>query len=163
MAKILYAVQGTGNGHIARAMEVLPYLSKVSDVDVLVSGTQSDISLPCQLTYQLHGLSFTFGNSGSVDFSRTIRAFKPIRFIKDLLNLKVEDYDLVINDFEPVSAWACKLKNLPCIALSHQASFQSHKTPRPEKICRWSEFVLKNYAPTTAEIGIHFESYDDNI
>ena len=40
--KILYSVQATGNGHIARAKEILPYLKKYGEVDALISenGTQ---------------------------------------------------------------------------------------------------------------------------
>ena len=38
--KILYAVQGTGNGHFSRAQDVIPLLKKKAQVDILVSGTQ---------------------------------------------------------------------------------------------------------------------------
>jgi predicted glycosyltransferase len=41
--KVLYAIQGTGNGHIGRAREIVPILMKYADVDVLLSGTQADI------------------------------------------------------------------------------------------------------------------------
>jgi predicted glycosyltransferase len=56
--KILYAVQGTGNGHITRAIEIIPYLKQRSEVDILVSGIQSDIELPFKVTYRFNGLSF---------------------------------------------------------------------------------------------------------
>ena len=39
--RILYGIQGTGNGHISRALEVLPYLKKKASVDILISGRQS--------------------------------------------------------------------------------------------------------------------------
>ena len=35
--KILYAIQSTGNGHLGRAMEILPTLKRNADVDILVS------------------------------------------------------------------------------------------------------------------------------
>ena len=38
--KILYAIQGTGNGHLSRARDIIPILQKKGDVDILVSGTQ---------------------------------------------------------------------------------------------------------------------------
>ena len=59
--KILYAVQGTGNGHITRAMEIIPYLEKKGELDILVSGIQSDIELPFKVKYKFNGLSFIFG------------------------------------------------------------------------------------------------------
>ena len=43
--KILYAFQGTGNGHVARARDLVPRLSNYAEVDVLVAGTQSDLNL----------------------------------------------------------------------------------------------------------------------
>lgn len=36
--KILYAFQGTGNGHLARAQEIIPILKKHALVDTLISG-----------------------------------------------------------------------------------------------------------------------------
>ena len=44
--KVLYAIQGTGNGHISRAREVIPFLKQQCDLDILISGTQSDVQLP---------------------------------------------------------------------------------------------------------------------
>ena len=35
--KVLYAFQGTGNGHIARAQEIIPILKKYAEVDILIS------------------------------------------------------------------------------------------------------------------------------
>jgi UDP:flavonoid glycosyltransferase YjiC (YdhE family) len=47
--KILYAVQGTGNGHLSRAMDIVPLLRKKAEVDVLVSGIQGDLKLPFEV------------------------------------------------------------------------------------------------------------------
>ena len=49
--KILYAIQGTGNGHLSRARDIIPILQKKGEVDILISGIQSDVDLP----YPLHG------------------------------------------------------------------------------------------------------------
>ena len=65
--KILYAVQGTGNGHLSRAMDVVPCLRNFGEVDVLVSGIQADLVLPFEVKYRLHSLSFIFRKSGRVD------------------------------------------------------------------------------------------------
>ena len=42
--KVLYAFQGTGNGHQARAIELVPLLQRMADVDVWVSGGGMDRS-----------------------------------------------------------------------------------------------------------------------
>ena len=42
--KILYAIQGTGNGHLTRAKEIIPILKEKGDVDILISGSECDIA-----------------------------------------------------------------------------------------------------------------------
>jgi uncharacterized protein (TIGR00661 family) len=161
--KILYAIQGTGNGHISRAREIVPILMKYADVDVLVSGIQVDIKLQFPIKYKKHGLSFIFGTHGGVSYSKTLRSIKPITLFKDIQHFPVHSYDLVINDFEPITAWACKIRGKTCLGLSHQASFLSVKTPRPIKKNWFAEAILHNYAPVTQKIGFHFKAYDDFI
>ncbi len=161
--KILFAVQGTGNGHISRAREVIPHLLNHGEVDILISGTQADVSLPYEVKYKMPGVSFTFGKHGGVDILDTIKHLQPVHLLKDIHSFPVNDYALVINDFEPVTAWACKLKQKPCIALSHQSSFLSEKTPRPPKKDHFAENIFKNYAPVTDAYGFHFAPYDSFI
>lgn len=161
--KILFAIQGTGNGHLSRAREIVPLLQKYGEVDLLVSGSQADVSLSQPLKYKFHGFSYVFGKNGGIDFWSTLKTMKLFQLWKDLKSIPVADYDLIINDFEPLSAWACKLKKINSISLSHQASFLSSKTPRTDKTNGFAEFVLKHYAPCTHQIGFHFKAYDDFI
>jgi len=160
--KILYAIQGTGNGHISRAREIVPLLQQYGEVDLLVSGTEAEVSLSQPLKYRFHGVSFVFGTHGGVDKWATFKIMNLRQFWKDIRSLPLQDYDLIINDFEPVSAWACKLRKVPSVSLSHQCSFVSPKTPRPSK-WNYGDWFLKYYSPTTHHIGFHFERYDDFI
>ncbi len=161
--RILYAIQGTGNGHLSRSMDIVPLLQKMGDVDVLVSGTQGDLSLPFQVKYVLHGFGFVFGKKGGVDIWASFMKSRLRKFIHEINTLPIEDYDLVINDFEPVSAWACSLKNKPCIGLSHQAAVLVEKAPKPDETDMMGKLILKNYAPVTAQYGFHFAKFDTNI
>lgn len=161
--KILFAIQGTGNGHLSRARDVYPELKKYGEVDVLISGIQADVALPFPVKYQLYGMSFIFGRKGGVDIWLTAKKLKLLKLIRDIRKLPIEEYDLVVNDFEPVSAWACKLKKKPCIGLSHQAAVLAKNAPRPKENDLKGELVLKYYAPVTAAYGFHFRSYTKNI
>lgn len=161
--KILYAIQGTGNGHISRAKEIIPLLQQYGDLDLLVSGTQADITLPQKLDYKFHGFSYIFGKKGGIDYWKTYKQMNIRQLLKDIKAIPLEKYDLIINDFEPLTAWACKLKGRKSISLSHQASFISDKTPRPKKRGFYGEWILKNYAPTTDYVGFHFKPYDNFI
>ncbi|MDN5214448.1 glycosyltransferase family protein [Fulvivirgaceae bacterium BMA12] len=161
--KILYAIQGTGNGHLSRAQDIVPVLQKKGEVDIVVSGTQADVTLPYPIKYKLRGFSFIFGKKGGVDVWRTYLKSNAKKLYIDIKKIPVEDYDLILNDFEPVSAWAAYLKKIPCIGLSHQAAVLNRKAPKPKKKDRLGSMVLKKYAPTSKEYGFHFKSYDQNI
>ena len=161
--KILYAIQGTGNGHLSRARDIIPILEKKGSLDILVSGIQSDVDLPHVIKYKFNGLSFIFGKKGGVDILQTYKKSNIRNLFKEINSLTVEKYDLVINDFEPVSAWACYLKNKDCISLSHQAAVLNVNAPQPKHIDVLGRSILKNYAPTTVQYGFHFNQYDKNI
>lgn len=160
--KILFAIQGTGNGHISRAREIVPLLQQYGKLDLLISGTQAEVSLLQPVKYRFHGFSFVFGTNGGVDKWATYKIMNLPRLWKDMHSLPLQQYDLIVNDFEPVSAWACRIQKIPSVSLSHQCSFISPKTPRPAK-WNYAEWLFKYYSPTTHHIGFHFERYDDFI
>ena len=161
--KILYAIQGTGNGHLSRAIDIIPCLQKHGEVDILVSGTQGDLTLPFKVKYKVKGLSFIFGKSGGVDIWKTVARANPRKLIKSINQLPVDEYDLVINDFEPVSAWACYLKDKQCIALSHQAAVLASHFPQPESSDSMGRLILKKYAPADFKYGFHFAGNNETI
>ena len=161
--RILYAIQGTGNGHLSRAVDIVPCLQKHGDVDILVSGSQADLTLPFLVKYKLSGLSFIFGKSGGVSLWKTLARTNIRKLIKSIKNLPVEQYDLVITDFEPVSAWACYFKNKACIALSHQSAVLSPGLPQPDHTDMMGRLILKNYAPSSSQYGFHFSAFKENI
>lgn len=161
--RILYAIQGTGNGHLSRAEDVIPALQKHGELDLFVSGAQADIKLPYPVKYKSKGLSFYFGKSGGIDFLRTFKRNSSKELMKEIKKFPVEKYDLVINDFEPISAWACRRKSIPCVALSHQSAMLSKNTPRPKKFDPVGDWLLHNYAPASAHVGFHFDRFDDWI
>jgi len=161
--KILYAVQGTGNGHVARARQILPILAKYHDVDVFLGGNQSEVALPFVPKFYSRGLVMHYNKKGGVSIWKTIVKNNYFLLLRDIFQVPVQQYDLVINDFEFVTAWACKLRKWSCLQMSHQASFLSKNSPRPEAKQWMGEFILKNYAPSDQAIGFHFEMYDGFI
>jgi uncharacterized protein (TIGR00661 family) len=160
--KILYAIQGTGNGHVSRAREIIPLLEQYGELDLLVSGTQADVKLKQAIKYQMHGFSFIFGKKGGVNCYQTWRNMNLPKFRKDMKAIPLKEYNLIINDFEPITAWACKMQGLESVSLSHQASFESKNVPRPQTK-NWGKHILNHYAPTTHHVGFHFERYDHFI
>ncbi|MCW9708626.1 glycosyltransferase family protein [Fodinibius salsisoli] len=161
--KILYGIQSTGHGHLSRARELLPELSKHASVDVMVSGHNSRLELDNPIKYRKRGISLTYDSNGGVSVLGTLRDLRPIRFISDVHSITISDYDLVVSDYEPVSAWSAKFDNVTSVGLSHQAAFLSPQTPRPLKRSRTAEALLQHFAPTDRAVGFHFKPYDDFI
>lgn len=161
--KILYAVQGTGNGHVARAREIIPILQKYGNVDVVLSGDQSEVNLPVEPKYRSKGLTFIYNSKGGISYLKTLLKNNIFKILSEIWKFPVNDYDLVINDFESITSWACKLKGKPCFGMGHQASFQSKKCLKPKSSDIIGAFILRWYAPCSDYLGFHFDRYDKFI
>ncbi len=159
--KILYAFQGTGNGHASRALEIIPHLQRRGDVDVLVSGSQYEIELPFNIKYKLHGLGFVFGKKGGINLISTLKDLNLKKVYKEIKMLPVKEYDLVINDFEPISAWACLFRNVPIISLSNQNALLNEKNSAFKKF-RLERLIIKYYAPAKNKFGFHFKTHSSS-
>jgi uncharacterized protein (TIGR00661 family) len=142
-------------------MSILPLLQH-HEVDVMISGEMNPIDIGQNIKYRFKGFTFVYDN-GKLDYWKTFKQLSIFQFIKDILSVPVEQYDLIISDFEPISAYAAKLRGIKSLSLSHHAAFLSEDTPRPNKVDRMAEWILKNYAPCKYNIGFHFKRYDDFI
>ena len=160
--KILYCVQLTGNGHVTRANELIPEFKKVAKVDVLSSGNQNSLEIKEKVSFKLRGLSFVFGSKGGVDIFKTIINLRPITFLRDVFSIQVRNYDLIINDFEPVSAWACKLRGVPCYSMSRQFSLIQKNSFNKEKPKIYEFLILKYFAPSVKGIGFDYKKDNSN-
>ncbi|MDK6202901.1 glycosyltransferase family protein [Oligella urethralis] len=162
--RILYGVQGTGNGHITRARVMLPALQAAGcKVDFVFSGRPANAYFDMAMfgDYRaFQGFSF-YTKQGAVNWFKTVSDARPLRFIKDVSALNVKDYDLVLTDFEPVSAWAAKLRGVPAIGLAHQYAL-CHAIPGTEKSPLLAQ-ALKSFAPAKHYIGVHWAPYDAPI
>lgn len=161
--KILYGIQLTGNGHITRSIKAISALKENGfDVDIITSGSNSQLKLPFEIKDQFDGLSFYYNNLGGINWLKTIFKLNIRRFFSDL-NYDVGKYDLIISDFEPISAWSAKRQNKKSIGIGNQYSFISKKTPRPFFKDVFSELFIKYFAPCKKHIGINYEKYDNFI
>jgi uncharacterized protein (TIGR00661 family) len=162
--RIFYGVQGTGNGHITRARVMAKELYKAGiEVDFQFTGRAYDkyFDMAVFNGYQLkQGLTFAV-NKGQVSYLKTLLASKPIMFIRDVKKLDLSGYDLVISDFEPVTAWAAKFQGIPVIGLGHQYAFK-HKIPR-EGSDPLAEMVMKLYAPADIGVGLHWHHFGQPV
>lgn len=161
--KIFYAVQATGNGHISRAIQLMPYLEKLGEVDVFLSGANATLDADLPIRYRSKGLSLFYSACGGLDYKQMWKHNSMVRALREAKQLPVEKYDIVINDFDFITAQACRIKKIPSVQFGHQASFISRNTPRPEKTSYFGEMILQRYAPATQYLGLHFQPYDNFI
>lgn len=159
--RILYAIQGTGNGHASRAIEIIPFLQRKATVDVLISGDQCELEFPFDIKYKLYGLSFIFGKKGGIDIWKTLQKIKLKKLYDEIQSIPVQNYDFIINDFEPITAWASRLKNVPIISLSHQNAVLDDKAPKYRSF-KFERLILKYYAPASIKFGFHFKPYSSS-
>ncbi len=161
--KIFYAVQATGNGHISRAMTLLPYMQQYGHVDIFLSGDNSHLSLDAPVKYRSKGISLFYNCSGGLDYWQMLKSFEPLRIRQEIKELPVEKYDVIINDFDYMTSAACARKKIPSIHFGHQAAFKSPATPRPSTKNMMGELLLKKYIKASHHIGLHFKKYDNFI
>lgn len=158
--KILYGVQGTGNGHITRARALIPALQQAGcQVDVLVSGRPRNELFGVELfgDFQLkQGLTFAMRH-GHIDPLRTVLQAKPLQLLSDIRKLKLHGYDLVLSDFEPITAWAARQQRVASVGVGHQYAF---RYPVPKRgINIPSRLVLKYMAPVDESVGLHWHGF----
>lgn len=163
--KVLYGIQGTGNGHITRARVMANAFATRNDVhvDYLFSGREPNKYFDMEIfgDYQTRtGLTFVSQN-GAISHWKTIASAKPLTLIRDINRLDLSGYDLVLNDFEPISAWAAQKQNIPSISISHQAAFM-HAVPKQGDTFI-DRMIMANFAPTKIRLGVHWYHFGHDI
>ncbi len=162
--KILYGVQGTGNGHISRARAINTYFRQLNiDVDFLFSGRERENYFDMEEfgNWRCHrGLTFIH-QAGKLRFLETIKQASLSTFINDIRKLPVDDYDLVLTDFEPITAWSAKLRNKTCIGIGHQYAF-NYSVPRVGDNI-FTRVLMKNFAPCKTSLGLHWHHFNQPI
>ena len=162
--RLFYGVQGTGNGHITRARIMAKELFAAGiEVTFQFTGRPAHKYFDMDIFngYQLRtGLTFNT-NKGHVNYLKTAFDAKPITFIRDVKSLDLNGYDLVISDFEPVTAWAAKKQKKPVLGIGHQYAF-NHNIPRKgsDPI---AEQIMKYFAPVDRGVGLHWHHFGQAI
>jgi len=162
--KILYGVQATGNGHITRARVMVQALQKAGvDIDFVFSGRQENQYFdmePFGHFQHRKGLTFIVEN-GVINKSKTLFKSHPATFLQDVFSLDVRPYDLVISDFEPVTAWAAFRQKKNILGVGHQYAFDYDIPKRGEN---WiSHQIMRLFAPVTKGLGLHWHHFEQPI
>lgn len=162
--KVLYGIQGTGNGHLARARALVPAMRNAGiDMDFVLTGRPREDYFHMELFEGFdcyRGLSLIV-ERGKLKHLQTMTRNNIFEFAGDLKRLNTRDYDLVISDFEPLSAWAAKFQGTPSIGISHQKAFD-YDVPKVRGYLG-SRAILRTFAPTDMRLGLHWHHFNQPI
>ncbi len=163
MSRILYGVQGTGNGHISRANAMAEAFRQYPglQIDWLLSGRDKAAGCGIINNFQWReGLSFVV-EAGRVKVLKTLRKNRLLQFRHDIRDLDLSPYDLVISDFEPISCHAARRKGIPVTGIGHQYAFNY---PVPLAGADFiSRSIMRHYAPVTHAVGLHWHHFGQAI
>jgi uncharacterized protein (TIGR00661 family) len=161
---ILYGVQATGNGHICRSQEVINALKALGhQVRVLFSGRQGAF-LPQMEGFEpfetFRGLTFVTLR-GKVRLFKTAVQLNLYRFYKDIHCYTANGIDLIISDYEPISARIARRKGIPSIGIGHQYAFL-HNIPitATNPATYW---IMNHFAPVDHPVGLHWHHFGHPI
>nr|BAL55383.1 glycosyl transferase related to UDP-glucuronosyltransferase [uncultured Gammaproteobacteria bacterium] len=163
--RILYGVQGTGNGHLTRARIMAKALAAAGiQVQYLFSGRPKEGFFDMEAFedfWWYPGLTFATEN-GRVSYLKTLGKIPDaLPFLRALRELDLTSFDLVLTDFEPITAWAAILNHKPLVGLGHQYAFR-YRIPK----CRggWiARALLRWYAPATLHLGLHWHPFGQPV
>ena len=158
--KLFYGVQGTGNGHIGRSRVMVEALNSAGyETQFLFSGRPPEKFFDMEVfgDYQVReGLTFAIDN-GKVDLVKTVRQAPLKKFNRDIAELDLSSYDLVICDYEPITAWAAARQKVFSVGIGHQYAFKYDIPKRGFNFV--STQVMKQFAPVSLGIGLHWDSF----
>ena len=163
--KILYGVQATGNGHITRARALNKHLQSSSniEVDYLFSGRDREDFFDMEEFGEFQcckGLTFAH-EAGELKIFRTVQQNSLRQMWKDIKALNLDEYDIVLTDFEPITAWAAKRAGKTCIGVGHQYAFYHPVPKRGNDIM--PSMIMKYFAPASMGLGLHWHHFGQPI
>lgn len=166
--KILYGIMGTGEGHLTRARALAPELWKRGvQVDFVVSGRPKgqryfDMDFFGPNIAYLDGFCLAIKN-GQLDWLASCNqmkhdfpAFKQA-VASTRTRIEEQDYDLILTDFEPVTAWAGNLAGRPVMGICRQFAALNPKLPMSNALI---SFVYQAIVPAKVSLGFFFHPFE---
>ena len=162
--KILYGVQGTGQGHISRARAMAAALRQWPvEVTWLFSGRPREALFDMEIFGDFQhrrGLSFTT-QAGRMSYRASVYNNNLPQFLREARELDLEGYDLIVSDYEPVVSRAARAQGRRVIGIGHQYAF-GPETPKAGASWLQQE-IMTRFAPVDVPLGLHWHPYAENV
>ncbi|MBN1278821.1 MAG: hypothetical protein K9I59_00395 [Chlorobium sp.] len=162
--RILFGVQGTGNGHISRSRELVRKLREDGhEIEVIISGRKAEelkeieVFEPCRVMKGLTLVTY----KGRMNYMETMFQLDLVRLMSDVFTLDTNGIDLIITDFEPITATAARIRNIPSMGFGHQYAFRFDIPLARGSI--FEKYTLLNFAPARYNAGLHWSHFNQPI
>jgi uncharacterized protein (TIGR00661 family) len=106
------------------------------------------------------GLTFVH-EAGRIRYLKTGGQLRLLRFTRDIEHFRPCDFDLVMTDYEPVSARIARLRRIPSIGLGHLYAF-NYKVPVAGGNAL-TRMVMKQFAPVDTALGMHWHHFGQAV
>lgn len=161
---ILYGVQGTGHGHLVRSAAMVAGLrSRGHEVHCLLTGRSSAAFADPEIRTSHTLLEGFTGQAagGRVRMLRTLGQLRVARFLRDVRSFDASRFDLVLTDYEPVSAWIARRCRRPSIGVGHLYAFHGRlRLPGRTGPARWMLRLFGPvYTPVRTAVGLHWHRF----
>ncbi len=139
MARIIYGVSGQGFGHSTRSKEILTHLASKGHELLVFTYNQGAYFLKDDFNiWEVPGLELTYKNNKLVYWNTIVKnvgklARQSKNWKENLSKFREFNPDLVITDFEPLSAVLAKVQRIPLISLDNQHQMTNTKLELPIK------------------------------
>ena len=134
-----------------------------ADIDFVFTGRPSGDLYHMEVfgefqTYR--GLTFHL-DKGKVSPLKTVFNNSARQLVRDIKDLDLKPYDLVITDYEPVTAWAARLRGVPSVGIGNQYAFDYDiPTAGFPPMFRAG---MKTFAPAPVTLGMHWHHFGQPI
>jgi len=141
MARIVYGVSGEGSGHSSRAREILAHLIRAGHVVKVASYDRGYKNLAGDFdVFETEGLTLkSVDNKISVvkTFTDNVaRLSDGVRKLRELRTKLFKEFrpDVVITDFEPMTAYSAGSFDVPLITIDNQHRMRYMRYPLPDRL-----------------------------
>ena len=133
MRKILWGVCGIGHGHIFRQLPLIEHFSKTSDITIFAYGESYEFFKGKYKTLRV-AVPYFVGTPEGLDYKATAEHpanRQDFDAINEAAMEAVETPDLVISDYEPMSAQCAYMHGKPLITIDQQSKYLCGDFPAP--------------------------------
>ena len=163
--RILYGVQTTGRGHLVRAKPMVTALKSLGhEVHTLFSGPPLEAAGldPIFSPHTIRrGLTFV-SQQGRIQHLATALQLRLGELERDIYSFETSSIDLIVTDYEPITARIGWLREIPCIGIGHLYAF-SHPSVPIAGLNVLNQTVMKCFAPASIPLGLHWHHFDAPI